>query len=188
MKKQILTSVAALGLLFGAANATVYSVDTVHSSTTFKIKHLQVSNVTGSFGKFTGEVDITNKIPSSLTATIDVDSINTNNSGRDAHLKKADFFDSAKFPQIKFTMKSFENDGDGEGKIKGDLTIRDVTRPVELDYEFSGTGKNRKGVEIIGFSLEGKIKRSDFNFAPESSTVALGDEIKLNIEIEAVKK
>ena len=99
-----------------------------------------------------------------------------------------DFFDSAKFPQIKFTMKSFENEGDGEGKIKGDLTIRDVTRPVELDYEFSGTGKNRKGVEIIGFSLEGEIKRSDFNFAPESSTVALGDKIKINIDIEAVKK
>ena len=188
MKKQILTSVAALGLLFSAANATVYSVDAVHSSTTFKIKHLQVSNVTGSFSKFAGEVDIANKIPSSLVATIDVDSIDTNNDGRDAHLKKADFFDTAKFPQIKFTMKSFENDGDGEGKIKGDLTIRDVTKPVVLDYEFGGVSKNRKGVEIVGFSLEGKIKRSDFNFAPESSTVALGDEIKLNIEIEAVKK
>ncbi|WP_086253498.1 YceI family protein [Campylobacter sp. P091] len=188
MKKQILTSVAALGLLFGAANATVYSVDTAHSSTTFKIKHLQVSNVTGSFGKFAGEVDITNKIPSSLTATIDVNSINTNNDGRDAHLQKADFFDSAKFPQIKFAMKSYEKSGDGEGKIKGDLTIRDVTKPVVLNYEFGGVSKNKQGTEIVGFSLEGKIKRSDFNFAPDSSTVALGDEIKLNIEIEAVKK
>lgn len=188
MKKQILTSVAALGLLFGAANATIYSVDAVHSSTAFKIKHLQVSNVTGTFSKFNGELDITDKIPSNLTATIEVDSIDTNNQGRDAHLKKADFFDTAKFPQIKFAMKSFENEGDGEGKIKGDLTIKDVTRPVELNYEFSGTGKNRKGVEIVGFSLEGEIKRSDFNFAPESSTVALGDKIKINIDIEAVKK
>ncbi len=188
MKKQILTSVTALGLLFGAANATVYSVDAVHSSTAFKIKHLQVSNVTGIFSKFNGELDITNKIPSNLTATIEVDSINTNNEGRDAHLKKADFFDTAKFPQIKFIMKSFENSGDGQGKIKGDLTIRDVTRPVVLDYEFGGVSKNRQGAEIVGFSLEGKIKRSDFNFAPESSTVALGDEIKLNIEIEAFKK
>ena len=90
MKKQILTSVAALSLLFGAANATIYSVDAVHSSTAFKIKHLQVSNVTGTFSKFSGELDITDKIPSNLTATIEVDSINTNNQGRDAHLKKAD--------------------------------------------------------------------------------------------------
>ena len=79
MKKQILTSVAALGLLFGAANATIYSIDAVHSSTAFKIKHLQVSNVTGTFSKFSGELDITDKIPSNLTATIEVDSINTNN-------------------------------------------------------------------------------------------------------------
>ena len=78
MKKQILTSVAALGLLFGAANATIYSVDAVHSSTAFKIKHLQVSNVTGTFSKFSGALDITDKIPSNLTATIEVDSINTN--------------------------------------------------------------------------------------------------------------
>ncbi|WP_086282414.1 MULTISPECIES: YceI family protein [Campylobacter] len=188
MKKQILTSVAALGLLFGAANATIYSVDAVHSSTAFKIKHLQVSNVTGTFSKFNGELDITDKVPSNLTATIEVDSIDTNNQGRDAHLKKADFFDTAKFPQIKFAMKSYEKSGDGEGKIKGDLTIRDVTKPVVLNYEFGGVSKNRQGTEIVGFSLEGKIKRSDFNFAPDSSTVALGDEIKLNIEIEAVKK
>ncbi|WP_096013368.1 YceI family protein [Campylobacter lanienae] len=188
MKKQILTSVAALGLLFGAANATIYSVDAVHSSTAFKIKHLQVSNVTGTFSKFSGELDITDKIPSNLTATIEVDSIDTNNQGRDAHLKRADFFDTAKFPQIKFAMKSYEKSGDGEGKIKGDLTIRDVTKPVVLNYEFGGVSKNRQGTEIVGFSLEGNIKRSDFNFAPDSSTVALGDDIKLNIEIEAVKK
>ncbi|OCS05892.1 YceI family protein, partial [Campylobacter fetus] len=112
----------------------------------------------------------------------------TSNTARDNHLKQADFFDIAKFPEMKFVMTEFKKDGDNEGKVIGNLTIKNVTKPVTLNYEFGGQSKNQKGIQIVGFSLEGKIKRSDFNFAPDTSTLTLGDEIKINIEVEAAAK
>lgn len=188
MTKRIFGSALCAMLLVGFANAANYDIDVTHSSTNFKIKHLSVSNVTGSFDKFSGIVDIENGIPKKIDTIINVDSINTSNTARDNHLKQADFFDIAKFPEMKFVMTEFKKDGDNEGKIIGNLTIKNVTKPVTLNYEFGGQSKNQKGIQIVGFSLEGKIKRSDFSFAPDTSTLTLGDEIKINIEVEAAAK
>ncbi len=181
--KKLLAFAILMATSFGVLNAASYSVDTAHSSVGFKIKHLSVSNVAGSFTKFNGQIELENKLPKAIEASIDVASVNTGDKDRDNHLLQNDFFGAQNFPQMKFVMKEFK-----DGKVIGDLTIRDVTKPISLDYEFGGEGKNFQGKDIVGFSLEGKISRKDFSFAPSSKELILGDEIKLNIEIEAFIK
>lgn len=187
MKKIIFSSLACLALFSSALFAGSYNVDTVHSSAEFKIKHLQVSNVKGNFTKFVGDVefDEAGKKITKLDAVIDVSSVNTHNTKRDDHLKSADFFDTAKFKDMKFVMTEFIPDGN-EGTVVGNLTIKGVTKPVKLEYEFGGISKDKGGKSIIGFTLEGKINRTDFNVG--ESSLALSDEVKLNIEVEAREK
>lgn len=182
--KKILTSTVLACALFGFANATEYSLDKSHSNIGFKIKHMSVSTTNGIFKDFDTIIDAeSNGKLNKLSATIKVASINTENEKRDAHLQAADFFDASKFPEMKFEMTEFKDD-----KVIGNLTIKDVTKQVTLDYDFGGETKDKKGLEHIGFSLDGKIKRSDFNFAPSSPSVTLGDDIKISIDIEAIKK
>lgn len=181
--KKILFSSFAVFALVSSINATEYALDKSHSSVNFKIKHMSVSTTNGNFKNFEAVLDFDGAKINKLEAIIKVDSINTDNETRDNHLKAADFFDSAKFPEMKFVMKEQKDD-----KIIGNLTLKDVTKSVELDYEFGGSNIDQKGKEHIGFSLEGKIKRSDFNFAPNSSTMTLGDDVKISVDVEAIKQ
>ena len=173
-----------------ALNAANYEVDAVHSNVGFIVKHLSVSKVNGNFKSYKGafEYDAASNELKSMEAVIDVNSVNTQNDLRDKHLKSDDFFGAEKFKEIKFKMNKFEKEGKNDGKIYGDLTIRNVTKPVVLDFEFNGEGKNQKGEAIAGVSLEGEILRKDFGVGMDSSEITLSNKIKLQIELEAVAK
>lgn len=184
---KLLLSTVAATLLSGFLYAAPFDVDVSHSSVGFKIKHLMISNVKGNFSTFTGTYDLDNGVLKSLEGTVDTATIDTGIEKRDNHLRSADFFDAAKYPQMTFKMTSSEAD-----KVTGDLTIHGVTKSVTLDAEISGTVKDPWGNMRSSISLEGEIKRSDFgltwNQALEAGGVVVGDEVKLSIELEGIEK
>ncbi len=153
-----------------------------------------ISNVTGSFTNFnvTAETDGDNFSNSKVSFTTDVNSINTNNEQRDGHLKSADFFDTAKYPEIKFEGTKFEKASDEEYALHGNLTIRDVTKPVSLKVDFGGIAKDPYGNIKAGFTLDGKINRKDFgltwNAATEAGGLLVGEDLKVQAEIQLVKQ
>ncbi|RKJ52662.1 polyisoprenoid-binding protein, partial [Butyricicoccus sp. 1XD8-22] len=127
-----------------------FTVDQSHSQVGFEVKHMMVSKVKGQFDAYTAEVeaeDLSDLTTAQITFTLDVASINTRNTDRDNHLKGADFFDVEKYPSITFKSTSIEKDGD-DYKLTGDLTIKDVTKPVTFEVEFGGKGTNPWGVEV----------------------------------------
>ena len=187
MKKLVFISALVASVFALNLTAKEYTIDKSHSNVGFKIKHLSISNVSGNFKDYSAVIDYENGELKKLEAKIKVSSINTENKGRDDHLQQDDFFKAKKHPEITFVMKSFKKAGKNKGKISGTLSIAGVAKDIVLDAEIGGTAEQR-GVEKLGFSLNGKIKRSDFNFAPSSSTASLGDEITLNVEIEAEAK
>lgn len=168
-----------------------YNVDLAHSEIGFSVKHMMVSKVRGSFSNFEAELEGT---PEDLTGAkiefkIDVNSINTKNDDRDNHLRSADFFDVEKYPSITFVATDIVNKGDGEYDVTGELTIKDTTKTVTFEAEFGGKGTNPWGVEVVAFSAETKINRKDFgltwNAALETGGVLVGEDIKIDIELEA---
>lgn len=168
---------------FGLLVAKDYMVDTSHSQVEFKIKHLSVSNVKGNFGKFSGELDVSNNKLTTLNGEVDVNTINTNNKDRDEHIKDPEYFDVKKFPKATLKLVSISgNDG------VYDLTIKGVTKRVTLNTEVAGTSKNQSGKEVVGLSLTGKINRKDFNIATNTPGVALGEEVTISIDIEGIEK
>jgi len=172
---------------------TKWVLDPTHSEVTFKVKHLMFTNVSGQFTKFeaTAEAEDDNFDNASFSFSADVDSVNTNNTDRDGHLKSADFFDAAQFPALTFKSTAVANDG-GDLKVTGDLTVHGVTKSVTLDAEFGGIQKDPWGNIKSGFSVTGKINRKDFgltwNAALETGGVMLGDEVKLALELQFVKQ
>ncbi|MCD0487534.1 YceI family protein [Pedobacter sp. MC2016-14] len=172
---------------------TKWVLDPTHSELQFKVKHLMITTVTGSFNDFSAEVatesDDFENAKASFTAQ--VASINTGNADRDGHLKTGDFFDAEQFPTISFESASFTKDGD-DYKLKGDLTIKGVTKPVVLNVEFGGTATDPWGNTKAGFTLNGKINRGDFgltyNAALETGGVMLSDEVRLLGELQFVKQ
>lgn len=174
---------------------TKWILDPAHSEIQFKVKHMMISTVTGQFNKFEGildteEEDFT-KAKASFSA--ETDSITTNNEQRDGHLKSADFFDSGKFPTIKFVVARVEKtDDDDNLAVYGDLTIRDVTKQVKLDTEFGGVIKDHFGNTRAGFTITGKINRKDFGLAfhavTETGGIVLSDEVRLHIGLEYIKQ
>ncbi|RXJ86151.1 YceI family protein [Arcobacter sp. CECT 8985] len=179
-----LVSIVAAGSLF----AGTYNVDASHSNVGFKVKHLMISNVTGKFDKFSGsfEYDEKTKTLKSLTGNVDVASINTENKKRDGHLKSKDFFDAANFPKLTFKLKKVEDD-----KAYGVLTMKGVSKDVVFDFENNGTVKDPWGNQRVGLELSGKINRKDFglnwNKALEAGGVMVGENVKLNIELEGIQ-
>ncbi len=177
------------------ANSTTqfkWVADPTHSELTFKVKHLMITSVKGEFRKFTVDVDGSSFTKSPISVSIDAASISTNEAQRDGHLKSADFFDVEKFPALTFKSTSFKKvDGD-EYELKGLLTIKDVTKEVTLEAEFGGISKDPWGNEKAGFSIEGKINRTDFglnwNAALETGGVLVSDEVKISAEIQFVKQ
>jgi polyisoprenoid-binding protein YceI len=173
---------------------TKWSLDPAHSEVTFKVKHLMISTVTGHFNKFSllGETENDDfNTASKIDFTAEIDSIDTNNEQRDAHLKSADFFNAEKHSQIHFAGKNYEVNGD-EGILSGDLTIAGITKPITFNVEFGGVVVDPYGQTKAGFTVTGKISRKDFgityNAALETGGVMLGDEIKINAEMQLVKQ
>jgi polyisoprenoid-binding protein YceI len=173
---------------------TKWALDPTHSEIGFKIKHLMITNVSGNFNKFevsaeTSGEDFSN---AKVSAEIDVASINTNNSQRDAHLRNADFFEVEKYPTIKFRSTRIQKIDNETFTLFGELTIKETTKPVKLALEYGGVTKDPYGNFKAGFSLAGRINRHDFgvsyNAVLETGGVALGEEIKISGEIQLVKQ
>jgi len=173
--------------------STTWALDPTHSEIGFKIRHLMISNVSGTFKNFKIEVKTENDdfSKASIKATIDVNSINTNNEARDGHLRNSDFFESEKYPELIFNSTKIEKVEDQTFIVHGDFTMKGITKPVKLNLEFNGIVNDPWGNERAGFLLTGKLNRSDwginFNNVLDSGGVALGEEVKLNSEIELVK-
>jgi polyisoprenoid-binding protein YceI len=177
-----------------SAAASTWNIDPVHSAAEFKIRHLMISNVKGSFPKLSGALtlDASNPANSSVQATIDVGSIETRDAQRDAHLKSADFFDVEKFPTMAFKSTKVSVTGADEGTVAGDLTIRDVTRSVTFNVEGpTPHTKDPWGNTRVGVSATTKISRKEFGLtwsAPlEAGGVMVGDEVTITLEVEFVK-
>lgn len=167
-----------------------WTVDKAHSAVGFQVKHMMVSKVKGEFDSYTADVeatDLTDLTTAKVAFTFEVASINTRSEDRDNHLKSADFFDVESYPSIDFKSTSITKDG-SDYKVTGDLTIKDVTKPVTFDVEFGGKGTNPWGVEVYGFEAEAKINREEFsltwNAALETGGVLVGKDIKIKVELE----
>jgi polyisoprenoid-binding protein YceI len=178
-----------------AAPATsTWNIDPVHSAAEFKIRHLMISNVKGSFPKLSGvlTLDEANPANSSVEASIEVASIETRDAQRDAHLKSADFFDAEKFPAMTFKSTRVNQTGAEEGTVEGDLTIRDVTKTVTFNVEGpTPPAKDPWGNARVGISATTKISRKEFGLtwsAPvETGGVLIGDEVTITLEVEFIK-
>jgi polyisoprenoid-binding protein YceI len=176
------------------ATKTKWTLDPTHSELGFKIKHLMITNVTGKFGNFDVKVQSPGDDFSSadIAATIDVASISTNNEQRDGHLRTGDFFETEKFPKMKFRSTGIKKLGDDEFELTGELTIKDVTKPVKLAVELGGVSKDPWGNTKAGFSFKGKLNRTDwglnYNAALETGGILLSEEVKLEGEIQLVKQ
>jgi polyisoprenoid-binding protein YceI len=173
---------------------TRWKIDPTHSEIQFKVKHLMITTVTGYFTRFNLEVETEDSDftrASRILFTADIDSINTNNAQRDTHLKSPDFFDAQTHGQLRFTGRHFEESGD-DYLLHGDLTIRDVTRPVTVKVDFAGTVMDPYGQTKAGFTIDGKISRKAFgltwNAVTEAGAVVVSDEIRLHAEVQLVKE
>ena len=170
-----------------------WSIDPMHSEVHFKVKHLVISTVTGTFKSFEGSLETASADfeDALIQFSMDVSSIDTNQEQRDAHLKSADFFDAEQFSTISFKSTSFKKDGDNYA-LNGDLTIKNVTKQVKLDVDFGGVATDFYGNEKAGFELSGKISRKEFGLTwegiTEAGAIVVGDDIKLNMNIQLVKQ
>ena len=169
---------------------TKWVIDPTHSEVQFKIKHLVISTVSGFFKSFEGSLETENEdfTDSKIQFSLDIDSIDTNQSQRDEHLKSGDFFDAAQFPKVIFNSTSFKNNGDGEYELNGHLEIKGTIKPVTLEVEYGGTTNDFYGNTKAGFEILGKINRKEFGLTwdgiTEAGSVVLGEEIKILINIQ----
>jgi polyisoprenoid-binding protein YceI len=167
---------------------TKWAIDPTHSEVSFKVKHLVISTVTGNFKSFEGGAESSSDDfqGAEISFTADISSIDTNQSDRDTHLKSADFFDAEKYPKMTFT-------GILEGdKVKGELTIKDITKEVELSADFGGIVEDPYGQTKAGFELEGKVSRKEFgllwNAVTEAGSVVVSDQVRILANIQVVKQ
>ena len=176
-----------------AATSTTWKIDPAHTHVEFAVKHLMISTVKGRFTDVDGEVVLADGdlSRSSVTATMKTASLDTRAGQRDDHLRSADFLDVANYPEMTFKSKRIIGDA-AEFKVVGDLTIRGATKEVTLDVTNEGSGKDPWGGERIGFSGKAKFDRRDFGLvwsqAMENGGVVVGHEVKVSLEIEAVKQ
>jgi len=172
---------------------TKWTLDPTHSELQFKVKHLMITTVTGSLKSFSAELlaDGDDFSTGSVSFTGDINSLDTGNADRDAHLKNADFFEMEKFPTIDFRSTQIEKDG-SDYIVKGDLTIKGETKAVKLTAEFGGIATDPWGNTKAGFTLSGKINRTDFgltwNAALEAGGVMVSEEVRILGELQFVKQ
>jgi polyisoprenoid-binding protein YceI len=173
---------------------STYTIDYTHSDVTFSVRHMVFAKVRGHFTKWTADVAFDAADPSkdSVSVSIDVESIDTRDEKRDGHLKTADFFDAEKFPKITYKSTKVERAGDKKYSVTGDLTIHGVTKPVKLEVEELGGGKDPWGNQRVAFSGKTRIDRGDFglrwNQALETGGVLVGEHIDIEIDVEAISK
>ena len=169
-----------------------WTIDPTHSEVGFKVKHMMFTNVKGLFNDYSADIDFNDDLKdANLQFEAKINSIFTNNTDRDNHLKSADFFDAEKHPTLNFKSTKIEGNG-SEYEITGDLTIKGITKPVTLNAEFSGLMTDPWGNTKVGLNLDGKINRKDFgltyNAALETGGVLVGEDVKLNAEIQLVEQ
>lgn len=170
-----------------------YQLDKQHAEVGFSVKHLMIATVKGKFKTFDATVDFdpANVASSKVEATVDVASIETHEAQRDGHLKSPDFFDVASFPKLSFESNRIEALGGDRYRVYGNLTIRDVTREVVLESEFSGRAKDPWGNDRVAFTAKASIERSDFglkwNQALETGGVVVGERVEIELDVQAVK-
>lgn len=169
-----------------------YTLDPAHTAVSFVARHLMVSKVRGGFSEVSGAITVgQDPLESSVTATIGVASINTGAPDRDGHLRSADFLDAEKYPTITFTSRRLASHSGTEFVLVGDLTIRDVTREVELAVEFDGVATSPYGKQVIAFTASTEIDREDYgmtwNVALEAGGVLVGKKVKIELSAEAVR-
>jgi polyisoprenoid-binding protein YceI len=192
---------------------TKWAVDASHSTATFKVRHLGVANVTGTFKVFQGEIEHEGDAPETPGAleasdfdgakvriTVDTTSLDTNHAQRDGHLKSPDFFHTEQFPEMIFdgVLRKMGGQGTDDGEadarysVAGELTIRDVTKAVTFDAELTGMGKGRFGDNRAGFEVDGKINRKDFGLTwsmlTESGGLVVGEEVKVHFDVELIRE
>jgi polyisoprenoid-binding protein YceI len=169
----------------------VFSVDAAHTNVEFVVRHLMISKVRGRFGAFSGTIELPagSNLPSSIDVEIDVASVDTREPQRDQHLKSPDFFDVATHPKIAFRSTEISGTAD-TFKVRGDLTIHGTTREVVLDAAFEGRGNDPRGNERVAYEAYTTINRKDFgmtfNILLETGGVTIGDEVRVELNVEAV--
>lgn len=173
---------------------TKWLIDATHSEIGFRVKHLMITNVYGSFSEYEVEV-LTEKEDFNMAqihATIKAGSVSTNNTQRDQHLRNSDFFDIQQYPEINFASERFEQIDDDQFILRGDLTIKGVTNSVSLNVEYSGTTIDPWGGRRAGFVITGKVNRNEFglsfNTVLDSGGLALGEDVRVHCEIQVVKQ
>ncbi|WP_018619401.1 YceI family protein [Spirosoma luteum] len=176
------------------ATATTWVIDPSHSEVQFKVKHLVISTVTGSFGQYEGQVeshgdDFTD---AKVSFSADIASISTGAEQRDGHLKSADFFDAEQFPKLTFVSTSMTPTGDDTFNVAGNLTMHGVTKPVTLKAEYGGQTQDFYGQTKAGFELTGTIKRKEFGLTwdgiTEAGAIVVSDDVKLVMNIQLTKQ
>ena len=167
-----------------------WSIDPIHSEIHFKVKHLMINTVTGSFKKFDATLETSSEdlTDAKITFSADISSIDTGMEMRDTHLKSAEFFHAEEHPELKFVSTSFTKTGDSTYKLNGDLTIRNITKPVELNVDYGGKMVDFYGNTKAGFEIEGKLKRKEFGLTwdavTEAGGVVVSDEVKLVLNVQ----
>jgi polyisoprenoid-binding protein YceI len=194
MKMRTLSLTAlSLALVAGTVQAETYNVDKAHSEVLFSVRHMGVSRVTGRFNDFTGVVngDPTKPGESSVEFTIKAASIDTNDAGRDKHLRSADFFDVEKFPELTFKSSKITAKGQNQFDVTGTLTMHGVAKEVTLPVTLAGPVKDPRGNEKVGFEATTKLNRKDYgitwNRALDAGGVVVSDEVQVTINLEAGK-
>ena len=171
---------------------TKWILDPTHSELGFKIKHLMISNVSGTFTDFRVEMGGDDFESAQIHVQVNMASIGTNNLQRDEHLRTSDFFDVKKYPEMLFESTGVKKIDQENYNVYGNLTMKGITKPVQLNVEYSGVTKDPWGGERAGFTVTGKIKRSEwgvnFNALLETGGVALSDEVKIHGELQLVKQ
>ncbi len=170
-----------------------WKIDTSHTNLEFGVKHMMITTVRGRFNKFDGTitVDPQNLLNSKVEGWVDLSSIDTRDANRDAHLRSSDFFDAETHPQMTFVSKRIQHVGGDEYKVIGDLTIRGVTREFTFDVTSEGQYKNPWGSVVWGLTAKGSLNRKDYglnwNVALETGGVLVGEQVKINVELELVQ-
>lgn len=175
-------------------SATKWSVDASHSQIGFRVKHMVISTVSGLFKNYTVDVETQGDdfTTAQVNVTVDTASVDTGSEQRDGHLKSDDFFNSEKYPQMKFVSAKVEKVNDERYHLHGNLTVRDITKPILLDVEFGGIVKDMYGLTRAGFAVTGKISRSEYglkwNAALETGGMVVSDDVRINCEIQVTKQ
>jgi polyisoprenoid-binding protein YceI len=171
--------------------AGTYTIDPTHSNVGFEVRHMGIATVRGAFKQFTGKVEASGQAPK-LEGSVEVATIDTGETNRDGHLQSPEFFDAQQFPQITFTSTQTDATPEGALKLVGEITIKGTTKPIELTGTLAENGEDPWGKQRIGFELEGKIDRRDFdlkwNQTLPNGNLLVSNEVKLVVSVSAVKE